>query len=158
MLIIRPVRSTCMARVLYWHLTPQEVLAKPYPVGKLLHWEIRCIISKESYSSIYWFKAGVPYDKEPILGLAFYAIGISKELEDEMIEFIHGKVGGRLMRRGERTFFADARIGIDNEYVAGFALSMEDKFDARCEIWLEFDLLSDDEVKSLYTAKAVPIA
>ncbi|MEM0364659.1 MAG: hypothetical protein QW450_03970 [Candidatus Nitrosocaldus sp.] len=147
-----------MARILYWHLTPQEVLAKPYPVDKLLHWEIRCILSAESYSSLYWFKAGVPYDKEPILGLAFYANGVSKGLEDEMIEFIHARVGGRLMRRGERTFFAYARAGIDNEYIARLALSMEAKFNARCEIWLEFDLLNDDEVKSLYTAKAVPIA
>ncbi len=147
-----------MARVLYWHLTPQEVLARPYPVDKLLHWEIRCILSNESYSSVYWFKAGVPYDKEPILGIAFYANGISKELEEKMIKFLQGKVGGTLMRRSYRTFFSDARIRIDNEYIARLALSMDEEFNARSEIWLEFDGLSDDEVKSLYTAKAIPVA
>ncbi|MEM3121690.1 MAG: hypothetical protein QXT78_04885 [Candidatus Nitrosocaldus sp.] len=149
-----------MARILYWHLTPQEVLAKPYPVDKLLHWEVRCIFSREpeSYSSLYWFKAGVPYDKEPILGIAFYANGISKELEDEMIKFLQDKVGGTLMRRSYRVFFSDARISIDNEYIARLALSMDERFNARSEVWLEFDGLSDDEVKSLYTAKAVPVA
>lgn len=147
-----------MVRILYWHLNPQEVLAKPYPVDKLLHWEVRCIFSRDSYCSVYWFKAGIPYDKEPILGIAFYANGISRELEDEIIRFLHGKVGGTLMRRSYRVFFSGARIGMDNGYIAGLALSMEERFKTTCEIWLEFDGLSDVEAKVLYTAKAVPVA
>lgn len=147
-----------MAKVLYWHLTPQEILERPYPAGKLLHWEIRCIFSSDAYCSVYWFKAGVPYDKEPVLGIAFYANGISRELEDEMIRFLHDKVGGTLMRRSYRTFFSGARTATDNRYVAGLALSIQDRFSARCEIWLEFDGLDDAEVRSLYTSKAVPVA
>ncbi|MCS6767535.1 MAG: hypothetical protein RMJ59_01350 [Candidatus Nitrosocaldus sp.] len=147
-----------MARMLYWHLTPQEVLAKPYPVDKLIHWEVRCTFSRDSYCSVYWFRAGVPYDKEPILGIAFYANGLSRELEEDLIRFLHERVGGRLMRRSYRTFFAEARIRSDNEYVAGLALSIAERFNAVCEIWLELDGLSDVEAKALYTAKAVPVS
>ena len=63
-----------MTRMLYWHLTPQEVNDTTYPVEKLVHWEIRVGFSEESYFSVFWFKMGVPYDKEPINGIAMYAV------------------------------------------------------------------------------------
>jgi hypothetical protein len=60
------------------------------------------------------------------------------------------------MRRGYRTFIAFADVKIDNESVARLAFDIAERFKAVCEIWLEFDNLSNDEVKALYT-KAVPI-
>jgi len=143
-------------RVLYWHLTPKEVLDRSYPIEKLIHWEVRGYFSQESYFSIYWFKDGVPYDKEPIVGIAVYTIGCSESFENNLVEFLHNRFGGELMRRGYRTFIAFADVKIDNESVARLAFDIAERFKAVCEIWLEFDNLSNDEVKALYT-KAVPI-
>ncbi len=143
-------------RVLYWHLTPQEVLARSYPIEKLLYWEVRGYFSQESYFSIYWFKHGVPYDKEPIVGIVVYIIGFNEHAERSIVEFLHHRFGGEVMRRGYRTFIAFANVRIDNESVARLALDVAERFKVVCEIWLEFDNLSEDEVKALYT-KAVPI-
>ncbi len=144
-------------RVMYWHLTPNEVLSKPYPVEKLLHWEIRGYFSEASYFSIYWFKHGIPYDKEPIVGIALYTIECSKDVEDSIVEFLHAKYGGEVMRRGYRTFIAFADTARDNNSIARLALELAERFKAVCEIWLEFDGISNEEAKQLYANKAIPI-
>ncbi len=143
-------------RILYWHLTPMEVLARPYPVEKLLYWEVRGYFSQDSYFSIYWFKAGIPYDKEPIVGLAFYTFNCN-HIENGMLRFLVERFRGEVMRRGNRVFIAYADVRSDNVSLADLATEVADRFKSVCEIWLEFDGLSDEEVKHLYTAKAIPI-
>ncbi|MEM2759511.1 MAG: hypothetical protein QXU32_03640 [Nitrososphaerales archaeon] len=147
-----------MAKVLYWHLTPQEVSETPYPTEKLIHWEVRCGFSEESYISIYWFKVGIPYDKEPINGVAMYTVECSKEVSAALEEYLSKTIGGNMVKRGHRAFFAGANVARDNKSLSDFAKKLVAKFNAGGEIWLEFDGLTDQEAQTLFPEKAVPIA
>ncbi|MFQ5940342.1 MAG: hypothetical protein ACE5KA_01405 [Nitrososphaerales archaeon] len=145
-----------MAKILYWHLTPQEVSETPYPAEKLIHWEIKCGFSEESYFSIYWFKVGIPYDKEPINGVALYMVECS-QIANELEAFLLNTIGGKIVKRGYRTFFAGANIGNDNISLSDLAKKLVTEFHAGGEIWLEFDGLTDREVQTLFPSKSVPI-
>lgn len=147
-----------MARMLYWHLTPQEVSSTPYPADKLVHWEIRCGFSEESYFSVFWFKVGVPYDKEPVNGVAMYAVECSNEIVAALEEFLKATLGGEILRRSPRIFLSGAKVGLENRFIANLANQLVSKFNAGSEIWLEFDGLTEDEVKKLFPSKSLPIA
>jgi len=147
-----------MARMLYWHLTPQEVSDTTYPVEKLVHWEIRCGFSEESYFSVFWFKMGVPYDKEPINGIAMYAIECNEEIVTVLEEFLKNMLGGSIVKKSPRTFLSGAKIALDNKFIADLATQLAKKFDAGGEIWLEFDGLTEDEQQQLFPSKSLQIA
>ena len=147
-----------MAKMLYWHLTPQEVSETPYPVEKLIHWEIRCGFSEESYFSIYWFKVGIPLDKEPINGVAMYTVECSKEVAAALEQFLSDTIGGNVVKRGYRTFFSGAKIGLDNKSISDFTRKLVAKFNAGGEIWLEFDGLTSEEVQTLFQEKSLQVA
>ena len=147
-----------MTRMLYWHLTPQEVSSTAYPVEKLVHWEIRCGFSEESYFSVFWFKTGVPYDKEPISGIAMYAVECSEEIVTALEDFLKNSLGGTIIKKSPRTFLSGARIALDNRFIANLTMQLTKKFDAGGEIWLEFDNLTEDEAKQLFPLKSLQIA
>jgi len=144
--------------MLYWHLTPQEVSSTTYPVEKLIHWEIRCGFSEESYISVFWFKAGVPYDKEPITGIAMYAVECSEDIVTTLEDFLKNQLGGTIIKKSPRTFLSGARVALDNTFIANLATQVTKKFDAGSEIWLEFDQLTEDEAKQLFPSKSLQIA
>jgi hypothetical protein len=146
-----------MGRMLYWHLTIQEVSNTSYPVEKLIHWEIRCGFSEESYFSVFWFKVGVPYDKEQINGIAMYGVECSDEIVTALEDFLKNTLGGEIMRKSPRTFLSGARITLDNMFIANLATQLTKKFNAGSEIWLEFDDLTEDEEKQLFPSKALSI-
>lgn len=147
-----------MKKILCWHLTPQEVRETHYPIEKLIHWEIRCGFSEESYFSIYWFKAGIPYDKEPINGVALYTVECSEEIANSLEKFLLDIIGGNIVKKDYRTFFAGANIERDNISLSDLAKKIVTKFNAGGEIWLEFDGLSDEEVQTLFPSKSLPVA
>lgn len=147
-----------MVRMLYWHLTPQEVSNTTYPTEKLIHWEIRCGFSEESYFSVFWFKAGVPYDKEPISGIAMYAVECSEETVTALEDYLKNQLGGTIIKKSPRTFLSGARVGLDNTFIANLATQLTKKFGTGSEIWLEFDQLTDDEAKQLFPSKSLQIA
>ncbi len=147
-----------MTRILYWHLTPQEVSETQYPMEKLNHWEIRCGFSEESYFSIYWFKVGIPYDKEPINGVAMYTVECSKEVGCALEEFLSSIIGGNILKRSYRTFFSGANVQLDNNSISDLAKKLVKKFNVGGEIWLEFDGLTDEEAQTLFPSKSLQIA
>lgn len=147
-----------MSRMLYWHLTPAEVRQTIYPVEKLIHWEIRCGFSEESYFSVFWFKVGVPYDKEQINGIAMYAVECSEEIVIALEDFLKNTLGGNILKKSPRTFLSGARITLDNVFIADLATQLSAKFSAGCEIWMEFDNLTADEENRLFPSKSLQIA
>lgn len=147
-----------MTRALFWHLTPSEVGETPYPAEKLLHWEIRCGFSEESYFSVFWFKTGVPYDKEPVSGLGMYAVECSEEVTATVEDFLKRTLGGEIVRKSHRTFLSNAKVGLDNAFVSNLALQLSKTFGAGSEIWLELDGLGEEESKLLFPSKSVQIA
>lgn len=146
-----------MGRMLYWHLTPQEVNDTPYPADKLVHWEIRCGFSEDSYFSVYWFRAGAPYDKEAINGVAVYGVNCSQEVVTELEDFLKNMLAGNIIRRSYRTFLSGAKITLENKFLADLATKLIKKFNAGGEIWLEFDELSEEEVSTLFPSKSLSI-
>ena len=139
-----------MAKVLYWHLTPDEVAGKEYPIDKLIHWEIRLFFDERSYISIFWFKEGVPFDKEPINGIAMYGYEIVDSKVEEVKDYLHEQVGGEVLRRSHRIFFEDSKRLLDNKSIAELANMLKDRFNAIVEIWLEFDGIDEKDAKKIF--------
>ncbi len=147
-----------MVRALYWHLTPEEVKATPYPVGKLVHWEIRCGFSESSYFSVFWFRGGVPFDKEPMSGLGMYVVECSDEVRSAVEEFLRQTVGGSIVRKSQRTFISEAKVSAENEFIVNLATQLTGRFKAGSEIWLEFEGLAEEESKQLFPSKFIQVA
>ncbi|GIU71552.1 MAG: hypothetical protein KatS3mg003_1031 [Candidatus Nitrosocaldaceae archaeon] len=139
-----------MAKVLYWHLKPDDVADKEYPVDKLIHWEIRSYFDEQSYASIYWFKNGVPFDKEPINGLAMYGYELDEKIIDDIKEFINKEFGGNVLRRSHRIFFDGSKVIKDNRSIAELAKRLDDRFRCISEIWLEFEDIEEEFAKKLF--------
>lgn len=139
-----------MARILYWHLTPDNVANKEYPVDKLIHWEIRSYLNEQSYISIYWFKTGVPFDKEPINGLALYGYEVNNNVIEKVKDFVTQEFGGEVLMRSHRIFFDNSRIITDNRSIASLAKKIDEKFKTVSEIWLEFNDMEEEFAKKLF--------
>ncbi len=147
-----------MGRMLYWHLSPQEVSSTAYQVEKLIHWEIRGGFSEESYFSVFWFRGGILHDKEPINGIAMYAVECGPEIVNSLEDFLVNMIGGNVLKKGHRTFLSGAKITLDNKFIANLATQVMTKFGVGGEIWLEFDGLMEEEQKQLFPSKSLQIA
>ncbi len=139
-----------MARVLYWHLTPDDIANKEYPIDKLIHWDIRSYLNEQSYISIYWFKNGIPFDKEPINGLAMYDYEVNNDIIEEIKDYINREFGGDILRRSHRIFFYNSKIITDNRSIALLAKKIDERFKTVSEIWLEFDEIDEEFAKKLF--------
>lgn len=139
-----------MARVLYWHLTPDDVANKEYPEDKLIHWEIRSYLDEKSYISIYWFRSGVPFDKEPINGLAMYGYEIDDSIIEKVKDFISREFGGEVLTRSHRIFFDNSKVIIDNRSIAALAKKIDQQFKLISEVWLEFEDIEEGFAKKLF--------
>lgn len=139
-----------MAKILYWHLTIDDVKNREYPTDKLVHWEIRTIINEESHLSIFWFRDGIPFDKEPINGIAMYGYEVEHNLVERMKDILHKELGGDILVRSHRIFLDKCNIRIDNKSIAELATKVSNELGYRSEIWLEFDNIDENYAKKLF--------
>ncbi len=139
-----------MARVLYSHLNADDVASKAYPEGHLIHWEIRSFFTEQSYISIYWFKYGIPFDKEPINGIAFYGYEADENILNDVREYLYKKFEGKLLVRSHRIFFDNSKVIIDNISIATLAKDIDKQFKCMSEISLEFDNIEEELVRQLF--------
>ncbi len=139
-----------MAKVLCWHLSADEVANKVYPEENLIHWEIRSFFNEQSYISIYWFKYGIPFDKEPINGIAIYGYEVDNNILDRVKVFLHKKFEGNILTRAHRIFFDNAKRITDNVSIASLTKEIDKEFKCVSEIWLEFDNIDEGLIKQLF--------
>jgi hypothetical protein len=133
-----------------------------YNEGKLLNWEIKCIREPDVeaiFIGLFMYRNGTPYDYESIKGITYYYNNIQRKELPEITRFLQEKFGGKEMEKGERTFLKGSKEIYASKEIALLAKSMELKFKTKAIISLEFQDLSQEELKDagLPEAKLLPI-
>ena len=151
-----------MTRSRYWKITSDEMENFAYDESKLLNWEIKCVRSPESeaiFIVVFLYKNGTPYDYESVKGITYYYNNISRKEIPEITKFLQDKFNGREMEKGERIFLKDSTEIYSPKDLASLAKELEKKFNAKATISLEFEGLSQEELKEagLPEAKLLPI-
>ncbi|MDH3191544.1 MAG: hypothetical protein OEM18_02505 [Nitrosopumilus sp.] len=151
-----------MARSRYWKITPQEMEQFSYNEDKLLNWEIKCVREPESearFIGVFQYRHGTPYDYESIKGITYYFNNISRKELPSITKFLQDRFGGKEMEKGERIFLKDAKQIYSPKDLTDLAASLEQKFNTKAIISLEFEDLSQEELKNagLPEAKLLPI-
>ena len=148
-------------RIRYWRLGISEVLKARYPVDKVNHWEIKCMLGEYQHFGVFWYKYGNPFDKELISGICFYYNEIPDTTVQEIVQLLHDKFGGDILYRQTRVFLRGSREFAASDQVGMLANQLSLKFNSPVEISIEFEKITEEEKQqnslSLPTTKALPI-
>ena len=148
-------------RIRYWRLGISEVLKARYPVDKVNHWEIKCMLGEYQHFGVFWYKYGTPFDKELIPGICFYYNEIPDTTVQEIVQLLHDKFGGDILYRQTRVFLRGSREFAASDQVGMLANQLSLKFNSPVEISIEFEKITEEEKEqnslSLPTTKALPI-
>lgn len=151
-----------LARSRYWKITPDEMIKFVYNEEKLLNWEIKCVREPEVeaiFIGLFMYKNGTPYDYESVKGITYYYNNIKRSELPSITSFLQEKFGGKEMEKGERIFLKGSREIYSAKDIAALSKSMEQKFKTKAIISLEFQDLSQEELKNagLPESKLLPI-
>ena len=146
----------------YWKITPDEIEKFVYNEDKLLNWEIKCTKEPEEearFIGVFLYRNGTPYDYESIKGLTYYYNNIPRSELPTITKFLQDKFGGKEMEKGERIFLKDSKELYSGKEIADLARAIEIKFSTKAIITLEFQDLTQEEMKEggLPEAKLLPI-
>ncbi|MEO9320435.1 MAG: hypothetical protein ABI361_07160 [Nitrososphaera sp.] len=148
-------------RVRFWRLTINDLLNANYPAEKANHWDIKCMQGEFEHFGVFWFRYGIPFDKEPVNGLGVYFNEIPKQTVEGVLAFLQSKFGGRIKYRQSRAFLEGAREFTDAKSIGLLANELSLKFNAPVELTVEFEKADKDEVDQdkfgLPASKALPI-
>ena len=151
-----------MARARYWKMTPAEVADLTYNTSRLLNWDIKCVRAPEEdaiFIGIFMYRQGTPLDYTPIRGIVYYHNHIESSELPSITRYLQDKYGGKEIKKGDRTFLSGSREIYKPSEIASLAQGMEEKFSTKAVITLEFEGLSQDEMRAagLPDAKLLPI-
>jgi len=151
-----------LARSRYWKITPDEMTKFVYNEEKLLNWEIKCIREPEVeaiFIGVFMYRNGTPYDYESVKGITYYYNNIKRSELPSITNFLQEKFGGKEMEKGERIFLKGSREIYSAKEIASLAKSLEQNFKTKAIISLEFQDLSQEELKNagLPESKLLPI-
>lgn len=151
-----------MARARYWKLTPDEVGALSYDQDRLLNWEVKCTRRPEEdaiFIGVFMYRNGTPLDYVPTKGVVYYHNHISSDELPKITGYLRERYGGKEAKKGDRVFLTGSREFYDPAEIASLARSMQDEFDATAVISLEFDGLTQEQMRDsgLPDAKLLPV-
>jgi len=146
----------------YWKLTSDEVEKFTYNEDKLLNWEIKCIREPEEdaiFFGVFLFRHGISFDYELVNGIVYYHNHIPLNELPSITKFLKQKFGGTERERAERIFLQGSKEIYSGKDIASLAKELESKFNTKPIISLEFQDLTDEEIKEsgLPGAKLLPI-
>jgi hypothetical protein len=148
-------------RIRYWRLAISEVLKAKYPVNKVNHWEIKCMMGEYQHFGVFWYKYGTPFDKEPIPGICLYYNEIPHTTVEEIVQLLYENFGGNIQYRQTRVFLRGSKEFAAADQVGMLANQLSLKFNSPAEISIEFERITEEEklreCLSLPAAKALPI-
>jgi len=152
-----------MSRSRYWKLTPDEVEKFTYNSDKVLNWDVKCVREPEEeakFIGIFLYKFGTPLNYETVKGISFFHNHIPRDELPEIVKFLKDKYGGEKVEKGERIFLKGSKEFYSGKEIADLARQMEEKFNTKATITIEFqDLLEEDaDEAGLPPAKLLPIA
>ncbi len=151
-----------MARARYWKLGADEVTQFKYDEGKLLNWDIKCVIEPEEeaiFVGVFMYKNGTPHDYESIKGLAYYHNHIALDRLPKITKFLKNKFNGEEMIKSDRILLKNSREIYSGHDIGTLAKELEKLLDATATITLEFTDFNEEEMTAagLPTAKLLPI-
>ena len=151
-----------MARARYWKLTADEVDGFSYDQDRLLNWEIKCTRQPEEdavFIGVFMYRNGTPLDYTPMKGVVYYHNHVPREDLPRITQHLRERYGGNETKKGDRVFLSGSREFFDPTEIAALARSMEDTFDTEAVITLEFEGLTQDQMRDagLPDAKLLPI-
>ena len=151
-----------MARSRYWKITADEVGDFEYDQDRLLNWEIKCIREPESeaiFIGVFLYRHGTPFDYEQVKGITYFHNNVQADELPAITKFLQDKYGGKEMKKGERVFLKGSREIYSGKDLADLANAMQEKFNTKAIISLEFEGLSHEELKEfgLPEKKLLPI-
>jgi len=146
----------------YWKLTSDEVEKFTYNEDKLLNWEIKCVREPEEdavFIGVFLFRHGISFDYEIVKGIVYYHNHMPRSELSSITKFLKQKFGGTERERAERIFLQDSKEIYSGKDIASLAKELESKFNTKPIISLEFQDLTDEEIKEsgLPGAKLLPI-
>jgi len=156
------IQGKHMARMRYWKLTSSEMDSLAYDESKLLNWEIKCIREPEDeahFIGVFVYRNGTAYDYESVKGICYFYNNIDREELPKITSFLQGKYNGKELEKGERVLLKDSKEIYSNKDIGDLAKEMETEFNTRAVISLEFDGISQEELKEagMPEAKLLPI-
>lgn len=151
-----------MTRSRYWKITPEEIEKFSYDESKLLNWEIKCVREPESeamFIGVFLYRNGTPYDYESVKGVTYFHNNIPRKELPNITKFLQEKYGGKEIEKGDRIFLKDSKEIFSPKDLADLAKNLEQQFNTKAIISLEFEDLSQEELKGagLPEAKLLPI-
>lgn len=151
-----------MARARYWKLTADEMETISYDQNKLLNWEIKCTRTPEEdavFIGVFLYRNGTPLDYTPIKGVVYYHNHVPTDEIPKITEHLQKRYGGKETKKGDRVFLMGSREFFDPAEIASLARSMEETFGTVTIISLEFDGLSQEQMREsgLPDAKLLPV-
>ncbi len=151
-----------MANQRYWKITPDEIEKFVYNEEKLLNWEIKCTKQPEEearFIGVFLYRNGTPYDYESVKGITYFYNNIPRSELPSITKFLQDKFGGKEMEKGERIFLKGSKEIYSGKEISALAREIETKFKTNAVITLEFQDLSQEEMKEggLPESKLLPI-
>lgn len=139
-----------MAKQRYWKITPDEIEKISYNENKLLNWEIKCTKEPEDearFIGVFLYRKGTPYDYESVKGITYFYNNIPLSELPSITKFLQDKFGGKEMEKGERIFLKGSKEIYSGKEISALAREIETKFQTKSVITLEFQDLSEKEMK-----------
>lgn len=151
-----------MARSRYWKITPDEVAEVTYDTDRLLNWEIKCTRAPDRdaiFIGVFMYRHGTPLDYTSIKGIVYYHNHIEKSEIPKITRHLRTRYGGKETRKGDRVFLVGSKEIYEPAELASLARSMEKTFNTKSVITLEFDGLTQDQLRAagLPDSKLLPI-
>ena len=154
--------NNIMARSRYWKITSDEMDGFHYDESKLLNWEIKCVREPENeahFIGVFMYRHGTAYDYEAVKGICYFHNNIDRKELPTITSFLQDKFNGKEMEKGERIFLKDSKEIYSSKDIGDLAKEMESKFNTKAIISLEFEDLTQEQLKEsgLPEAKLLPI-
>ena len=151
-----------MSKQRYWKITPEEIENFTYDENKLLNWEIKGVREPEDqaqFIGVFMYRNGTAYDYESVKGICYFHNNIDRKELPSITSFLQGKFNGKEMEKGERIFLKDSKEIYASKDIGNLAKEMESKFNTKAIISLEFEGLTQEQLKEagLPEAKLLPI-
>jgi len=149
-----------MSRDRYWQLTSDDISKMEYDSNKVLNWDIKCIRKPEEsaqFIGVFLYRNGTPIGYDIVKGIVYYHNSIPREELPKITKFLKSKFGGSQKEKGERVFLEGSKEIYSGKEVGELAKQMEENFNTKATITIEFNDLTDEEKSKLPGAKLLPL-
>ncbi|MCV0392163.1 MAG: hypothetical protein K5790_02585 [Nitrosopumilus sp.] len=149
-------------RMRYWKITSEELAGYAYDEKNLLNWEIKCVREPDDaaqFIGVFMYRHGTAYDYQSVKGICYFHNNIDRKELPSITSFLQGKFNGKEMEKGDRIFLKDSKEIYSAKDISDLAKEMEEKFNTKAIISLEFEGISAEQLKEagLPEAKLLPI-